>query len=123
MTKYYLTEISKLLDISQSAIRYYDDKGLFPRMQRDNNNRRYATEEGLEHIRTILCLKDTGMNLVDIKHYLDLVQLGDSSLEERFQMILKQEKNVLKKERELAAQKDFINYKKQFYKDKIANSK
>ncbi|WP_338972731.1 MerR family transcriptional regulator [Spiroplasma endosymbiont of Panorpa germanica] len=119
--KYYLKDIALKFNISESQLRFYDEKGVINKFKRDENNYRYLLEDDLRFVETIICLKKTSMPLKEIIKYIGLVDLGDESLAERQAMILKQEKVVLKNQKDIQEQIDFIEYKKQFYEDKIKN--
>lgn len=120
--KYYLKDIADKFNVPEYLLRYYDEKGVINRFKRDDNGYRYMLEDDLAFINIVLCLKKTSMPLKEIIKYIKLVDGGTSTLHEREEMILKQEKVVMKKEKELQAQIDFINYKKQYYKEAIKNA-
>lgn len=117
MHKIYVHDITKALNISESKLRYYDKHGLIRKMQRDNNNYRFIFEEDLVELKTIICLKQTGLSLMEIKHYLQLAYEGNSTIDEREQILLDQYKNLNIRFRELKEQQDFLDYKLNFYKE------
>ncbi|ALD65950.1 MerR family transcriptional regulator [Spiroplasma cantharicola] len=119
MDKIYLNELAKILKINESALRYYDSRGLIPKLQRDKNNYRFILEDDLAFPKTVICLKKTGMSLKEIKKYLDFVEQGDSSIKQRYEMILKQENIVLNKLKDIQEQIEFIEYKKGLYFKKL----
>ncbi|AGR41744.1 MerR family transcriptional regulator [Spiroplasma diminutum] len=119
MKKIYLNELSRRLSINESALRYYDSKNLFPKMKRDENNYRFVYEEDILYINTIICLKKTGMSLENISHYLELIEKGLESVEERQDIIINQEKIVLEKIKDLENQLEFIQQKKIYYKEML----
>ncbi|WP_051635993.1 MerR family transcriptional regulator [Mesoplasma photuris] len=121
--KFYIKDIADKFNVKESLLRYYDSKGLIKKFKRDENGYRYMIEEDLSLIHTILCLKKTDMPLKEIINYVNLVEIGDSTLEERLQMISKQEKIVLKKQEEINEQFDFINFKMKLYKDLLNEKK
>ncbi|AUB31103.1 MerR family transcriptional regulator [Spiroplasma floricola] len=119
MKKVYMNELANILNINESALRYYDSKGILPKVQRDENNYRFIDFEDLDYPKTVICLKKTGMSLKDIKKYLYYVEQGDSSIKVRYEMILNQEKMVLNKLKNIQEEIEFIEYKKSFYKNKL----
>ncbi|WP_342258700.1 MerR family transcriptional regulator [Spiroplasma endosymbiont of Dioctria linearis] len=119
MKKIYLNELANILKINESALRYYDSQGLITKLQRDKNNYRFILEEDLIFPKTVICLKKTGMSLKEIKKYLDFIEKGDSSIKERYEMILKQEEIVLNKLKDIQEQIEFIEYKKSLYLEKL----
>lgn len=70
-----------------TPVRYYTDKGLVPSVQRNKNNIRLFDEESINWLHGIKCLKQTGMQIENIKTYVDLCLEGDSTVPQRFELI------------------------------------
>lgn len=87
---YTVKEAAKLLDLTEHTVRYYTDKGLVPSIQRDKNNNRLFDEESINWLTGVKYLKQCGMTVEDIKTYVDLCLEGYSTIQERFEIILKQ---------------------------------
>ncbi|WP_456265698.1 MULTISPECIES: MerR family transcriptional regulator [unclassified Bacillus (in: firmicutes)] len=94
---YSITEIAKITGLSTSTLRYYEQIGILPGVTRNELGRRVYDERILEWIELILALKDTGMSIENIKQYTDLVLLGDSTLNERRDLLLQHKKEVERK--------------------------
>ena len=88
---YTIKQVAELVNESDHTIRFYCKEGLFPFAKRDRNNVRRFTESDLEGVEIVLCLRDTGMPLADVRHYMELCTQGASTLEERLQIIRNQE--------------------------------
>ncbi|AVN60270.1 MerR family transcriptional regulator [Mesoplasma entomophilum] len=117
MEKLYMKDISKELGVPEYILRFYDSKGLFPFFERDENNYRFIKKEKLEWIKIVLCLKKSGMSLLKIKEYINLALEGKNTYPKRLQMMIEQEKIVKQKMKELQEQLEYINYKKNLYKN------
>ena len=115
---YTISEVSELLCIAPSTIRYYDAEGLLPFLQRVNG-RRVFHESDLSSMRLIECLKNTGMSIRDIKTYFTLAKQGDSTLEERRDIILKQKQSILDQIDGLKLNLKTIEHKEKYYKEAI----
>ncbi|MGP9043951.1 MerR family transcriptional regulator [Cytobacillus kochii] len=87
---YTVKEVSKLLDLTEHTIRFYTDKGLVPSVQRDKNNNRLFDQESINWLIGVKFLKQCGMAVEDIKSYVDLCLEGNSTIQERYEIILKQ---------------------------------
>ncbi|MDU6576492.1 MAG: MerR family transcriptional regulator [Enterococcus raffinosus] len=74
---YKISEISKKTGLSAYTLRFYDQKGLLPFVARDENGRRHFKDEDLEFLSIITCLKDTGMQLSEIKQFVEWSMNGD----------------------------------------------
>ncbi len=79
-------QFSSVTGIVESTLRYYEKKGLI-RIARDKNNRRNYSEADITWVQFIQKLKNTGMMLKDIQRYSDLRYEGDSTMEERLEML------------------------------------
>ncbi|MDF2943605.1 MAG: MerR family transcriptional regulator [Herbinix sp.] len=71
---YSIGQISEILNISISSLRYYDKEGLLPLVNRTPGNIRVFDEADVECLKMIECLKTTGMQLKDIKTFLNGVK-------------------------------------------------
>jgi len=65
-----------------STLRYYDKEGFFPNLERKGNIRHFSENE-LEAIHVIECLKQSGLEIKDIKQFFEWVTAGPSSYEKR----------------------------------------
>lgn len=86
---YSIGEVSKILNLSPYTIRYYDKAGLLFPMDRESGARQF-TENDVEHLRFLCCLRSTGMSLADIKTFFELSAQGDCTLKERYAILKKQ---------------------------------
>lgn len=87
---YTVKEVSKLLDLTEHTVRFYTDKGLVPSVKRDKNNKRLFDQESINWLIGVKFLKQCGMSVEDIKSYVDLCLEGNSTIQERYEIILKQ---------------------------------
>lgn len=85
-----IKQVAERFGISAHTLRFYDDEGLFPEMLRDEHGNRVFREENLEWIYLVLCLRNTGMPVAEIKRYIDLSTQGNCTARERYQMLLDQ---------------------------------
>lgn len=67
---YTIGQVSKMFSLPISTLRYYDHQGLFPRMARISGARRFSDTE-IEALRIIECLKKTGMEIKDIRQFMN----------------------------------------------------
>ena len=75
-------QISKMFGIPISTLRYYDKEGLFPNMERTSGIRKFSESE-IEALRVIECLKKTGMEIKDLKPFMDWCAEGPSTYSNR----------------------------------------
>lgn len=117
---YTVNEVAKIYGITTHTIRFYSDKGLIPPLKRDKNNNRLFDRESLNWLEGCICLKGCGMSIKDLKHYGELCLKGDTTLKERYEMIVKYRN--LARENLINAQKvlDYAEHKVKHYEDIIS---
>lgn len=116
-----IKDVANRVKESEHTIRYYCKEGLFPFLVRDKNNVRKFTEEDLEGVRIVLCLRDTGMPLSEIKRYMDLCTKGSSTINERLEIIRNQKENAYRQMDEFQKKIDHLEWKEKHYMELIEN--
>ena len=112
---YTIGDVAKKLGVRPSVLRYYDKEGLLPHMSRSQSGIRMFTDSDLEWFHLIERLKRSGMPIKEIKEYVDLYEEGDSTLEERRDLLYSRKEAVLVEMEKLKDTLDFITYKCWFY--------
>lgn len=83
-----IKQASERISIPASTIRYYDNEGLLPFIERDENGYRMFKEEDLFWLELIGCMRATGMSIETLRHVAHLHMKGESTLEERKRIFL-----------------------------------
>ena len=115
---YTISEVAKMMGIKPSALRYYDKEDLLPDVKRVNGIRIFEDKD-FGWLRVLSCLKNTGMPINKIKKYVQLAQLGDETLEERYELIKEQRENVQKQIDQLNYYMQELDYKDWYYQTAI----
>lgn len=110
-----IKEVAERCGESEHTIRYYCKEGLFPFTTRDENNVRLFTERDMEGVNIVLCLRDTGMSLKEIRHYMDLCKEGISTLPERLKIIQSQKAKAYAELDNFKKKINHLEEKEQFY--------
>lgn len=79
---YTIGQVAEMFGLPISTLRYYDKQGLFPRMERVSGIRKFGEPE-IEALRVIECLKKAGMEIKDIKRFVDWCMEGPSTYPQR----------------------------------------
>lgn len=116
---YSIKEVADILGLPASTIRYYDKQGLLPFVERSDSGYRRFSENDLELLRIIECLKKTNMPIKDIRQFTAWLQQGDASLEKRYQMFLDRRKAVEKQIEQLQETLKVIDYKCWYYESAL----
>lgn len=112
---YTIGEMSKMLNVSSSTIRYYDKEGLLPFVERTEGGIRIFKEKDYEFLKIIHCLKATGMQIKDIRKFILLVIQGDKTIDARLELFQNQKKEVEKQIKQLEEALDTIKFKCWYY--------
>lgn len=115
---YAIGEFSSIIGISIHTLRYYEKESLII-PERKENGRRCYSDSDVAWIQFIKRLKDTDMPIKEIQKYARLRAKGDSTLDERMEMLI-QHRAVLKME--IAAMQehlDKLDDKISYYKTEI----
>ena len=115
---YSIGEISKMFQLPISTLRYYDKEGLFPHLKRVNGVRQFSESE-IETLRVIDCLKKSGLEIKEIKEYMSLCSLGNTTLKQRKEIFEKQKEEVLQEMEKLQKVLSMLNYKCWYYDQSI----
>ncbi|WP_010532228.1 MerR family transcriptional regulator [Lentibacillus jeotgali] len=116
---YSVWEVAKFLDLTEHTVRYYTDKGLVPSIKRDKNNHRLFDDESINWLTGVKYLKQCGMSVEDIKAYVDLCLQGDATIEERYDIIMKQKANAMDQLEEAKQKAKYMEDKASHYMDII----
>lgn len=79
---YTIGQVSEMFGLPISTLRYYDKEGLFPHMTRQCGIRKFGETE-IEALRVIECLKASGMEIRDIKRFMQWCTEGASTYPQR----------------------------------------
>jgi len=111
---YTIGQVSKLFGLPISTLRYYDKEGLFPDMHRTSGIRRFGERE-LEALRVIECLKKSGMEIRDIKQFMEWCAQGSGTYPQRREMFVRQKAAVEEEIRRMNRVLDMLKYKCWYY--------
>ena len=92
--RYSIGQVAKKLGLTAHTLRYYDKEGLLPFVRKGSSGARVFEDEDVDWLIIIECLKGTGMQLKDIKKYMDLCQQGDATVGERLGLFKRQKEKL-----------------------------
>lgn len=118
--KYTVKEVAEIVNLSSYTIRYYENTGLIPNVDRSDGNIRLFSDYNLNWLKLVHCLRATGLSIEGVKRYIDMCQQGDSTIPERAEIIFKQEKILSNQIKLLKKQMEVLKYKKKFYQNLLA---
>ncbi|CAI3350635.1 MerR family transcriptional regulator [Enterococcus cecorum] len=88
--QYTISEVSEKYQISSSTLRYYEKIGLLPNIPRQTNGNRYFTDQLLNWLEMIICLRHSGVPIEKLIEYAKLIQKGDDTIATREALLREQ---------------------------------
>lgn len=98
---YTIKEVSEMLNLPTSTLRYYESEGLYPSLKRSSGNQRIFTEDDLLILKVVVCLKKTKMPIQDIKNFITLYKQGPTTIAKRKEIFSQHKEDILQQIKEL----------------------
>ena len=92
---YSAKEAAKITGLSTAALRYYEKESLLPPVKRNDQKYRQYTDEDIEWIRMIQCMRMANIPIHSIKEYVSLLIQGGKTLEQRYEMVQEHIENIM----------------------------
>lgn len=112
---YTIKEVAAKTNLSVYTLRFYDKQGLLPFVVRNQSGYREFTEGDLNLLKTICCLKNTGMKIKDIRTYINYVMTGPSTIAQRKKLLMQHRQAVLAEQQKITENLAEIDYKLDIY--------
>src|SRR3954447_19789264 len=115
----YLTpaETAERSGFSLDTLRYYERIGLLSEVGRAPSGHRRFTEDDLQWLGILRCLRDTGMPIADMRRYARLARSGDKeSLAERIALLEKHDAAVEEQRALLLVRQQHLRGKIDYYR-------
>ncbi|WP_125771467.1 MerR family transcriptional regulator [Companilactobacillus furfuricola] len=116
---YSIGQVSKKLGITVDTIRYYDKSGILPFVKKNEIGRREFTDNDVHLMRTIICLKNAGVSVADISKFIDYRLQGDSTLNERYQLLEEHRKDLQQQITDLQDTMSYLKFKEWYYQTAV----
>ena len=116
---YSIQDVSKKTGLTAHTLRYYEKEGLLNGVGRSQGGFRQYTDEDLERLGLICCLKNTGMSIQEIARFVQLTREGEHTLEERVELLREHRERVLARMEEMQKHLDKVTWKLNFFTEKL----
>lgn len=117
---YTIGQVSKMFNLPISTLRYYDKEGLFPNMERTSGIRKFSDKE-IDALYVIECLKKSGMEIKQIKQFMQWCVEGPSTYGKRKELFEARKKALEEDLKELQKNIAMTKYKCWYYEQAIAD--
>ena len=115
---YTIGQVSEMFDLPISTLRYYDKEGLFPGMQRTSGIRKFDEKE-IDAIRVIECLKKSGLEIKDIKLFMEWCVVGSETYPQRLELFVKQKAAMELEMEKMNRVLDMLKFKCWYYEEAV----
>ena len=112
---YTIKQAAERTKLSAHVLRYYEKEGLLSNINRSKSGIRNYSEDDLEWLGLICCLKKTGMSLKQIKEFMDLSAEGGKTLKQRCDILIEHKKNVEAQIQEMNKHLEKVSHKIDYY--------
>lgn len=118
-----IKKTSERYGISEHTLRYYEKIGMIPPVTRTSSGIRDYREKDLEWVELVLCMRNAGLPNKVMVEYLRLFQMGDSTIVERLNLLLSQQKVLLEQKKNIDETLNRLNYKISRYEVAVKTGK
>ena len=115
---YSIGQVAEMFGLPISTLRYYDKQGLFPNMERVSCIRKFSEAE-IEALRVIECLKKAGMEIKDIRQFMDWCGEGPDTYPQRKAMFEAQRVHMEAELEQMKRTLDMLKFKCWYYEQAI----
>ena len=115
---YTIGQVAKMFGLPVSTLRYYDKQGLFLELERTSGIRRFGDTE-LEALRVIECLKKAGMEIKDIRLFMEWCSEGPSTYPKRKAMFEERKAHMELEIANMNRALDMLKFKCWYYEQAI----
>ena len=117
---YKIKDVMKKLNLTVHTVRHYCDMGLVPNLRYDKHGNRIFDEQAINWLKAASFLRSSGMSISEVKHYFDLCQQGNSTIDERYEIMFNLKLKTYEELKAMQVKLDCINEKVNHYEDIIA---
>ncbi|BDM67103.1 hypothetical protein HEK616_05900 [Streptomyces nigrescens] len=113
--RYTISEVAAYTGLSAPTLRWYEEIGLLPDVERSHNGQRRFGNRDLDWLAFVRRLRLTGMPVADMVHFAQLVKRGEETFDERRQILERTRREVLARMAELQDTVAVLDAKIDFY--------
>lgn len=117
---YSMKETCEKMGMSYQTLKFYCNQGLIPNVKRDKNNYRIFDDNNIGWIKSLSCLKKCGMSIEEIKQYLDLCLIGESTIPQRKVLLDIKRNKLIEELNQIQESINYIDWKQGFYDDVLS---
>ena len=112
---YSIKQVSEKTNLKAHVLRYYEREGLLPNVSRSESGIRRYSQEDLEWLGLICCLKNTGMSIKQIREFVSLSAQCKETLKQRCDMLIEHRKTVERQIEEMQMHLQKVTHKIEYF--------
>lgn len=113
--QYTIKQAAEKTGLKEHVLRYYEKEGLLPSVQRSQSGMRRYSQDDLEWLGLICCLKNTGMSIKQIRDFVHLSLQGEHTLNARCEMLKDHKRQVEREMRETQKHLEKVAHKIEYF--------
>ena len=115
---YTIGQVADMFGLPISTLRYYDRQGLFPKMERVSGIRKFSDTE-IEALRVIECLKKAGMEIREIRQFMEWCTEGAATYSQRKALIEAKKAHMEEEIQRMNRALDMLKFNSWYYEQAI----
>lgn len=116
---YTIGEVVEQTGLSAHTLRYYEKEGLLPFVTKNSSGHRVYAKSDLQWLSMIECLKDSGLQIKEIRQYIEWFRQGDSTLQQRLELFRNRRKALEAEKARLQTVMNKITFKETLYTEAL----
>ncbi|MEV6877708.1 MerR family transcriptional regulator [Amycolatopsis sp. NPDC051128] len=115
MTSYTPAQVTEKTGFTIDTLRYYERIGLLHQVGRTAGGRRVFTDQDVEFLHLLRCLRYAGLPVAEMLRFVELLRSGEATREERVEVLREHEQRVEAQIERLKEHQDHIRFKIRLY--------
>ncbi len=111
-----ISEVCRITGLTSDTLRYYEKIGIIVDVNRTPGGKRAYSQQNLNQIKFVSCMKKSGCSLQVIKRYMDLLKEGEDTKNERIDLLQNQKNALLDNLNEIKESIEYLDAKIEFTK-------
>lgn len=113
-----MKQVAQMTGLTAHTLRYYEKEGLLPDVRRTQSGIRRFSQEDIDGLGLICCLKSTGMSIKQIREFVALSIQGDCTLKRRCDMLIAHKRDVEEQMLQMQKHIEKVSYKIAYFTGK-----
>lgn len=109
--EYTIKKVCEKLNLTVHTVRHYCDMGLVPNLIRNKQGNRIFDKQSINWLQATVFLRESGLSIPEVQHYFDLCLKGNSTIKERYQILLDLQKKTEEESKSIQVRLECITQK------------